>query len=224
LRCATNAEGRRLLRARCRARRFRWSVRATPARLHAVWGDAVPRKNPGPPRRGPPDTNLRTTKGASPTASRYRFGGIRQSEKVDGVNSGNVGERRFAEVAVGEGPPLRGPPETTPRSRRRFANRRAAPPSARLRRVGYQLVDPWNTWNPMRSPRYSDRCSSPVTSGGDYVRWSSERRRAPFCRLASFRRSARERLVSHRCAQRRYRSAISFHAALFSLVRRKVAI
>jgi hypothetical protein len=33
-----------------------------------------------------------------------------------------------------------------------------------------------------------------------------------------------ERLVSYHCANPRYRSAMSFHAALFSLVRRKVAI
>jgi hypothetical protein len=39
--------------------------------------------------------------------------------------------------------------------------------------------------------------------------------------LRSFRRSAKERLV---CAQRRYLSAILFHAALFSLLRRKLAI
>jgi hypothetical protein len=49
-------------------------------------------------------------------------------------------------------------------------------------------------------------------------------RRDPFCRLCSFRRSAMERLVSYHCAQRRYLSAMLFHAALFSLLRRKLAI
>src|SRR5580700_8773048 len=34
----------------------------------------------------------------------------------------------------------------------------------------------------------------------------------------------RERLVSYHCAQRRYRSAMSFRAALFSLVRRRLPI
>ena len=33
-----------------------------------------------------------------------------------------------------------------------------------------------------------------------------------------------ERLVSYHCAQRRYRSAMEFQAALFSLLRRKLAI
>src|SRR5580704_909773 len=34
----------------------------------------------------------------------------------------------------------------------------------------------------------------------------------------------RERLVSYNCAQRRYRSAMSFQTALFSLVRRRLPI
>ena len=40
----------------------------------------------------------------------------------------------------------------------------------------------------------------------------------------SVERSAKERLVSYDCAQRRYLSAMLFHSALFSLLRRKLAI
>jgi hypothetical protein len=66
---------------------------------------------------------------------------------------------------------------------------------------------------------------TPVRQEGDgYGRGPSVRRNDLLCTLRCARRSAKERLVSYHCAQRRYLSAMLFHAALFSLLRRKLAI
>ena len=65
------------------------SVRGPPGAVAEVLPPAT--QNPGPPRRGLSDTNLRSTNGAWPAASLYRISSLRQFRNVDVVNSGNRG-------------------------------------------------------------------------------------------------------------------------------------